>query len=142
MAPAANATRTPRRGEPGFARHAREHGGDPRLPVEPAETPPASPTARQPASGRRGAATGRGRAPAERPGRARRTARAVARPERLAATPFRPGGGLTVNDASGFVLGLLAWVLALQFLDDPKTGVRNWLRAKFLNKGPGGAALP
>lgn len=53
------------------------------------------------------------------------------------------GGGLRIDDASGFVLALLAWSwVVLPFLDGGATGVRNMLRAKFFNKGPDGKYLP
>lgn len=47
------------------------------------------------------------------------------------------------RDASGFVLGLLAWSwVGLPFIKNGPTGVKNVLRAKFLNKGPKGEDLP
>jgi hypothetical protein len=50
--------------------------------------------------------------------------------------------GLTVNDASGFLLGAVLWVLVLQYVQGGLPAVRRWLRAKFVNKGPDGSYLP
>jgi hypothetical protein len=47
-----------------------------------------------------------------------------------------------VEDGAGFLLGVFVWVLTLAYLRGGPAGVRDWLRAKFLNKGPGGQALP
>lgn len=123
------APRARRRGEAGFAAEQRARGGDPRLRSVPEPAPRPEPAAAPPdrAEGR---------------GRIRRAAGTTARPERLASTPFRPGGRLTVNDASGFLLGVFVWVLVLQFLRDGPQGVRDWLRAKFLNRDPSGKELP
>lgn len=53
------------------------------------------------------------------------------------------GGGLEIDDASGFVLGLLAWSwIVLPFLNGGASGVRDMLRAKFFNKAPDGTYLP
>lgn len=128
--------RAPRRGERGFKAAAERAGGDPRLEqaragrLRPVQAPPpegeGAPEDRQAANAR------------QRPGRARRAAATIARPERLAATPLRPGGGLTVNDGAGFVLGALGWVLTVQYLRGGTAGVKAWLRAKFLNQTSGG----
>ena len=48
----------------------------------------------------------------------------------------------STNDASGFVLGALAWILVIQYLNGGVPGVKNWLRAKFLNKDAKGNPLP
>lgn len=69
-----------------------------------------------------------------------------ARPQkRLAPAALRPSsrvGGVTVADASGFMLALLAWGwIGLPYLKDGPNGVRNVWRAKFLNKGPKGEVL-
>ncbi len=41
------------------------------------------------------------------------------------------------NTGGGFVLGLLGYVLVLNYVRDGKDGVKAWLRAKFLNQvGP------
>lgn len=54
----------------------------------------------------------------------------------------RPSGGAS-SDVAGFFLAALFWGwIALPFLRSGPTGVRDMLRAKFLNKGPGGEALP
>jgi len=49
-----------------------------------------------------------------------------------------------VNTGAGFILGLLFWTwVALPFLNNGGvTGVKNQLRAKFLNKAPDGSWLP
>jgi hypothetical protein len=44
-----------------------------------------------------------------------------------------------VQETAGFVLGLLAWALALAFLRSGPAGVKQWIRAKFIND-PGKAA--
>jgi len=46
--------------------------------------------------------------------------------------------GVSVNDGAGFVLGLLAWVLTMQYIRGGPDGVKAWLRAKFLNQTTGG----
>jgi hypothetical protein len=48
-----------------------------------------------------------------------------------------PGVGLSVNDSAGFVLGMLAWVLTVQYIRGGTAGVKAWLRAKFLNQATG-----
>lgn len=77
-----------------------------------------------------------GEAPAE---------KAAARAERKAARAARPDrevGGVTVSDASGFVLALVVWSwIGLPYLQHGPTGVRDVWRAKFFNKGPKGEAL-
>ena len=51
-------------------------------------------------------------------------------------------GGVT-NGAAGFVLGLLVWGwVVMPFVRGGPGAVRDVLRAKFLNKGPGGVWLP
>lgn len=53
---------------------------------------------------------------------------------------FNPPGA---HDASGFVLSLLLWSwVGLPFVLHGATGVKDVLRAKFLNKGPSGNELP
>jgi hypothetical protein len=52
------------------------------------------------------------------------------------------GTGVTADDGAGFLLGVFAWVLTLAYLRGGPGGVRDWLRAKFLNKGPDGERLP
>ena len=53
------------------------------------------------------------------------------------------GGGLRIDDASGFVLGLLAWSwVILPMLNNGPSGVRDMLRAKFVNKDQNGNPLP
>lgn len=53
------------------------------------------------------------------------------------------GGGLRIDDASGFVLGLLAWSwLILPMLNGGPSAVRDILRAKFVNKDSNGDPLP
>lgn len=132
--------RAPRRGESGFAAEMRRRGGDPRLrpaaAPQPPETPPATPQRT------RGAAPARSRLRAT-TGRMQRAGRTSVRPRGLRRL-VAPASGpvLTVGDASGFVLGVLAWVLVLQYLRDGPKGVRDWLRAKFLNKDPQGRPLP
>jgi hypothetical protein len=109
----------PRRGERGFAADQRAHGGDPRLSTpagtvedqEPAETAPEPPTARRRGNSARGAS-------------------AASRPV--------SGVGVSVNDGAGFILGLLAWVLTMQYIRGGRDGVKAWLRAKFLNQTSGG----
>ncbi len=56
-------------------------------------------------------------------------------------SPQMPGA---VNTGAGFVLGLLFWTwVALPFINNGGvTGVKNQLRAKFLNKAPDGSWLP
>jgi len=49
-----------------------------------------------------------------------------------------PGVGLSVNDGAGFILGLLAWVLTMQYIRGGQAQVKAWLRAKFLNQTSGG----
>ncbi len=113
----------PRRGEKGAAAAFRARGGDPRLRAVPQEAPeqlvepvpPREPTRRTRVAP--GASKGRRRALTE---------RAV------------PGVGLSVNDGSGFVLGVLAWLLTVQYLRGGTAGVKAWLRAKFLNQTTGG----
>jgi hypothetical protein len=120
--------RVPRRGERGFKAAMEAQGGDPRLlqarerrlrPVEaPGRAAPAVPTreSRQSPNTRPGAARGRARALTERP---------------------VPVAGISVNDGAGFVLGVLAWVLTVQYLQHGVPGVKAWLRAKFLNRTTG-----
>lgn len=57
----------------------------------------------------------------------------------------RPPGG---DDAAGFLLGIFLWALTLAYINPNNknpasgvTGVRNYLRAKFLNKGSDGEYL-
>jgi hypothetical protein len=45
---------------------------------------------------------------------------------------------VSVNDGAGFILGLLAWVLTMQYIRGGRDGVKAWLRAKFLNQTSGG----
>lgn len=48
-----------------------------------------------------------------------------------------------VSSGAGFILAVLFWSwVALPFLKGGPTGVRNMLRAKFLNKGADGSWLP
>lgn len=49
-----------------------------------------------------------------------------------------------VNTGAGFILGLMFWTwVALPFLNNGGiTGVKNQLRAKFLNKAADGSWLP
>jgi hypothetical protein len=55
----------------------------------------------------------------------------------------RGGGSPSVaDDGAGFLLGIFAWALTLAYLRGGPTGARNWLRAKFVNKGPDGQWLP
>ncbi len=49
-----------------------------------------------------------------------------------------PGVGLSVNDGASFILGLLAWVLTMQYIRGGQAQVKAWLRAKFLNQTSGG----
>ena len=58
----------------------------------------------------------------------------------VARAPLAPG--ITVDDGAGLLLGLIAWVIALQYIRGGPAAVRAWLAAKFLNKGPGGSELP
>lgn len=60
---------------------------------------------------------------------------------------FRIGGPPRLEDGSGFVLGVFLWALTLAYIN-PRgqhrsgiDGVKDWLRAKFLNKGPDGQFL-
>jgi hypothetical protein len=47
-----------------------------------------------------------------------------------------------VDDGAGVLLGLLAWVVTLAYLDRGLPGVRDLLRAKFINQGPDREWLP
>jgi hypothetical protein len=50
--------------------------------------------------------------------------------------------GSMVDSGAGFVLGLLLWTwVGLPFLQAGPVGVKNMLRAKFLNKAPDGSWL-
>jgi hypothetical protein len=51
-------------------------------------------------------------------------------------------GGVSVDDGAGLILGLMAWVVVLNFIRNGPDGVKALLRAKFLNQGPGGEPLP
>lgn len=125
------APRVPRRGERGFKAAAAAGGGDPRLrPVpdpepapEPAEPspPPAGPRRRR--SARQTAASAAGRVGS------------VGVPQRVPVV-----GGATVDDGAGLVLGMLAWVITVQYLRGGMPGVKAWLRAKFLNQTSGAGA--
>lgn len=59
-----------------------------------------------------------------------------------------PGTGITAEDGSGLLLGVFLWVLTLAYLNPSGkgpgglTGVKNLLKAKFLNKAPDGSWLP
>jgi hypothetical protein len=59
-------------------------------------------------------------------------------------TPPSPSGGVSMVDSgAGFVLGLLVWTwIGLPFLKGGPKGVKDMLRAKFLNKAPDGSWLP
>jgi hypothetical protein len=51
-------------------------------------------------------------------------------------------GGVTVADASGFMLALVAWCwIGLPYLKGGPVAVKDVWRAKFLNKGPDGQEL-
>ncbi len=60
---------------------------------------------------------------------------------------YRLGGPPRMEDGSGFILGVFLWALTLAYINPQGnhnsgvTGVRDWLRAKFLNKGPNGEFL-
>lgn len=59
------------------------------------------------------------------------------------AIPRGTGGGLTVTDASGFVLALLGWSwVALPLLTGGPAAMRNVWRAKFFNKDSKGNPIP
>jgi hypothetical protein len=50
--------------------------------------------------------------------------------------------GVSVDDGAGLILGLMVWVVVLNFIRNGPDGVRALLRAKFLNQGPGKEPLP
>lgn len=53
------------------------------------------------------------------------------------------GGSGVVSSGAGFLLGLVFWGwVALPFLKGGPQGVKNMLKAKFLNKAPDGSWLP
>lgn len=81
--------------------------------------------------------------PVRNPGRGRRaTGGRIARGERLFDSAARDAGRLsltppkrlTARDGSGFLFGLLLYVLGLNYLRHGPEGVKGWLAAKFLNK--------
>lgn len=53
-----------------------------------------------------------------------------------------------LDDGAGFILGVFLWSLTLAYINPSGNhrsgadGVKDWLRAKFLNKGPDGEYLP
>jgi hypothetical protein len=51
-------------------------------------------------------------------------------------------GGVSVDDGAGLILGLMVWVVVLNFIRNGPDGVKTLLRAKFLNQGPGREPLP
>jgi len=51
-------------------------------------------------------------------------------------------GGVSLEDGAGLILGFMAWVVVLRYIKDGPQGVRDLLKAKFLNKGPDGKELP
>lgn len=44
------------------------------------------------------------------------------------------GAGTALNAGGGLLLGVIAYVLGVNYLRDGSTGVKKWLRAKFLNR--------
>jgi len=114
------AAAVPRRGEPGFAAAARASGGDPRAQQAPIgrlqPVQPSPPT--QAPSGRQRAPGGRQRGVVDRVGAAR--------------VPL--GGGVTIDDGAGLLLGVFAWAVALQYFRGGMPQVQKFLAAKFLNK--------
>lgn len=59
--------------------------------------------------------------------------------------PDRPStqSRVVVENGAGFLLAVLVWGwVIMPFLHGGTTGVKNMLRAKFLNKAPDGAWLP
>ncbi len=66
----------------------------------------------------------------------------MAPPARLSGSFRIPDSG-PVDDVSGFLLALLLWGwVVLPFLQNGPTGVKNVLRAKFVNKAADGSWLP
>jgi hypothetical protein len=56
--------------------------------------------------------------------------------------------GRAADDGAGVILGLVLWSLTMAYLNPSGkgrggvTGVKDLIRAKFVNKGPGGERLP
>jgi len=82
--------------------------------------------------------------PASRP----RPAGAARRPPtRVSNRVVVPGTGVTVDDGAGVLLGAFLWALTLAYINPAGAhrggvdGVRDWLRAKFLNKDASGAEI-
>jgi len=80
------------------------------------------------------------------PGRARRAAGAAgrgvsragsARPlaaVRSSTRIFRePAAEISLDDGAGLILGVITWIVAIQYLEGGMSQVQKWLRAKFLN---------
>lgn len=99
---------------------------------------PPDPPAGEPADRATGAPAG-GRNPR---GARRATGGRIARGERMFDSAARDAGRLsllpprrlTARDGSGFLFGLLLYVLGLNYVRHGPDGVKGWLSAKFLNK--------
>src|SRR5437899_3701853 len=75
------------------------------------------------------------RRPAAGAGRRRRPSSSL-----KARAPWNPPRTLSASDGAGFLLGVFAWAIVLNFLRGGPGGVTKWLRAKFFGEAAGASS--